>query len=235
MDSINAIEPPNEALQVIGLKKRVLGAHFEIVADLKVSPGERLGLVGPSGAGKTVLLRTIAGLESFDEGQVRMGSRDWANVPAHQRDVGFVFQDQVLFPSMNVGENVAFGLRMRGVKREVREGEALSWLERVGLRNRARSSVETLSGGERQRVAFVRALIFKPRLILLDEPFSALDSSARESLSAELLRLHSYWPAPLIVVSHGAIDLEKLATRRLQIHMEGGGALRRVGAIDGDR
>jgi ABC-type nitrate/sulfonate/bicarbonate transport system ATPase subunit len=124
---------------------------------------------------------------------------------------------------MSVAENAAFGLRMRGVAKAERRAQALKWLERVGLADRADSAVHSLSGGEKQRVAFVRALIWKPRLLLLDEPFSALDAELRAGLRRELLSLLAEWPVPMILVTHDREDAEALATttRRIAEAMAG--------------
>ena len=131
-----------------------------------------------------------------------------------------------MFPSLSVVENAFFGLRMRGVPKDQCEAEALIWLERVGLKSLATASVDTLSGGERQRVAFVRALIWKPRLMLLDEPFSALDTALRATLRHELVELHKLWPVPLLFVTHDQADFEAVATLQLKFEEADSGKLR---------
>ena len=153
----------------------------------------------------------------MDEGSIRLGSEDLARVPVQKRRIGYVFQDQALFPALNVLENVVFGLRTAGISKDAREPLAFEWLDRVGLKNRAKASVSTLSGGEAQRVAFARALITRPRLLLLDEPFASLDPENRKNLRQELRRLHEGWPVPLVLVSHDPADLEDLATVRLEL------------------
>ena len=139
-----------------------------------------------------------------------------------------IFQDAGMFPALDVLGNATFGLRMRGMAKAEREGEGLRWLERVGLASLARSPVDKLSGGERQRVAFVRAVIWKPRLLLLDEPFSALDAGLRDALRSELLELHRLCPAPLLLVSHDERDAAALATQTLTLELRDGGATREV-------
>jgi ABC-type sugar transport system ATPase subunit len=213
-------------LEVRGLRRRLPG--FALEADFTVPAGGRACLLGKSGSGKSTLLRAIAGLDSpgpGDSGRVLAGGRDLTELPPERRGVGFVFQEQVLFPSMSVLENCVFGLRIQGVARVEREAEGLRWLERLGLGRHARSGVATLSGGERQRVAFIRALIWKPALVLLDEPFSALDSELRGVLRKDLLELHRSWPAPMVIVTHDPADVEALATIRLRIE---GTEIRRV-------
>lgn len=208
-----------EDLRLEGVRKSV--GDFVLEAEFRIASGERAGLVGRSGSGKTTLLRVIAGLESLDgpgdRGRIWTGQRELTGLPPQVREVGMVFQDQALFPSMSVMENAAFGLRMRGFSKASREAEVLPWLQKVGLAGKAGSPIGWLSGGEAQRVAFVRALVFKPRVILLDEPFSALDAELRSVLRTELLELHRLWPVPMILVSHDPEDLKAIATTRLRV------------------
>ena len=223
-------------LEVRGLSRAVEGEGgrpgFTLEADFSVPEGGRACLIGRSGSGKTTLLRAIAGLDQrvpSDVGSIRIGGRDLTALPPEKRDVGFIFQEQLLFPSMSVLENCAFGLKLRGVSAPERERQALEWLKRLGLDSHARSSVAHLSGGECQRVAFIRALIWKPALLLLDEPFSALDSELRGLLRKDLLELHRSWPVPMVIVTHDPADVEALATLRLEID-EPDGPVRRVRA-----
>ena len=198
-------------------------ADFTLHADFFVQAGERVVLWGPSGSGKSTLLRVIAGLEIAGlkkSGTLFMGEKNLTRLPPQARDIGFVFQDQVLFPNLSVLDNAAFGLKMRGVGREKREDEARSWLGRVGLGPRADASVEQLSVGERQRVAFIRALIWKPPLILLDEPFSALDPGLRASMRSELLELHRLSQAPLILVTHDQVDVESIGQCKIELQLK---------------
>jgi ABC-type Fe3+/spermidine/putrescine transport system ATPase subunit len=210
---------PGNDLQARGLRVQV--GSFELQADFTVRAGERVALLGPSGAGKTTLLRAIAGLEPLSGGKLTLGSLDLTNLPARQREIGFVFQDAALFPSLSVLENAAFALRMRGMPARDREREVMPWLERAGIAALRDRSVEALSGGEAQRVAWVRALVWKPRLILLDEPFSALDRELRTRLQEQLVELHAFWPAPLLVVSHDEQDLNRVASRFVKIEGSG--------------
>ena len=199
-------------------------ADFSLRADFFVDPGERLVLWGPSGSGKSTLLRVIAGLEiagTKRSGKISMGPRDMTLLPPQARQIGFVFQDQVLFPNLNVLDNAVFGLKMKGMAQEQREAEGRAWLDRVGLGRRVYTSVDQLSVGERQRVAFIRALIWKPRLILLDEPFSALDPAMRSSMRAELLDLHQLSHAPMILVTHDQTDVEAIAQVQMDLHLGG--------------
>lgn len=190
---------------------------FTVKANLTVQVGERIGLIGKSGSGKTTLLRALAGLGSVDSGKMFLGSDEITHIPPAARGVGMVFQDQNLISSLNVLENATFGLRMKKMPRNERHRLGKEWLTRVGLASKIGSSVSDLSGGEKQRIAFVRALIWKPRYLLLDEPFSALDPEARSALRSELKELHQLWPAPLILVSHDEADLKALVTHSFKI------------------
>jgi ABC-type sulfate/molybdate transport systems ATPase subunit len=218
-------------LKVENLRVKMAGYGFDLAADFSARAGERLALSGPSGIGKTSFLKILAGLTPLsagDQGRITLASKDITHRPAHEREIGFVFQEQLLFPALDVLGNVCFGLHVRGVKREEAEAEAMKWLDRVGLQGKARARVGTLSGGERQRAAWVRALIWKPRLLLLDEPFTALDPALKDALRRELLELHRLWPAPLILVSHDERDVETLATARLVVEQTPDESLRKI-------
>jgi putative spermidine/putrescine transport system ATP-binding protein len=166
-------------------------------------------------------LRLLAGLDTLggptDSGRIWLDRNEITQAPVERRQIGFVFQDPALFESMSVLENAAFGLRMRGAGKSERRSAVLPWLAKVGLDARADDGVEWLSGGERQRLALVRALCWKPRLVLLDEPFSALDRELRQALRADLLALHREWPVPWVLVSHDREDVESLATSERKI------------------
>ncbi|MCM2324102.1 MAG: ATP-binding cassette domain-containing protein [Oligoflexia bacterium] len=214
------------ALKVEGLQRNV--GTFTLHAEFTLAAGERAGLVGRSGSGKTTLLRILAGLEAPDEGRIWLNGRDITGLPPQERGIGFIFQDQALFPSLNVLDNVTFGLRMRGLSAQEREAKALPWLKKVGLEQHRLAPVGHLSGGEAQRVAFVRAVIWSPRLLLLDEPFSALDAELRQALRRELVDLHQLWPVPLLLVTHDAQDLESVVNVRLSLQADDPGGTRRV-------
>lgn len=210
------------SLRLQGVQKKV--SDFVLAADLVIDPGQRAVLTGRSGSGKTTLLRLIAGLESLHEsggqGRIWVGSEEITHLTPQRRNIGVVFQDLGLFPSLDVLDNVTFALRMRGLSKDEREAQAIPWLRKVGLEKLIHASIGRLSGGEAQRVAFVRALIWRPRILLLDEPFSALDPELRATLRSELLELHQLWPVPMILVSHDAEDAQQLATLQLKVSEE---------------
>jgi thiamine transport system ATP-binding protein len=189
---------------------------------LAVHVGETVGLLGPSGCGKSTLLRAIAGLEPPESGTVAWEGRDLATVPTHRREFALMFQDYALFPHRDVSANVAFGLRMAGIREPERGLRVREVLELVGLTGFERRRVAGLSGGEQQRVALARALAPSPRLLMLDEPLGSLDRVLRERLVGELRELLDASGLPALYVTHDHDEAFALADRI---------ALMRAGAI----
>jgi sulfate transport system ATP-binding protein len=185
--------------------------------DLDVVPGELVALLGPSGSGKTTLLRIVAGLEQADAGAVRFDGADATQRRLRERRVGFVFQHYALFRHMSVFENVAFGLRVKPRGERLPEPEIRARVERlldlVQLKNLARRYPNQLSGGQRQRVALARALAIEPRVLLLDEPFGALDAKVRKELRRWLRRLHDEMRLTSVFVTHDQEEALELADR----------------------
>ncbi|MEU4266940.1 ABC transporter ATP-binding protein [Streptomyces sp. NPDC026092] len=181
--------------------------------DLKVADHEIVCVLGPSGSGKSTLLRAVAGLQALDGGRVRLDGADQAGVPVHRRGVGLMFQDHQLFPQRDVGSNVAFGLRMRGVSKAEQDVRVRELLELVGLPGAARRAVAALSGGEQQRVALARALAPRPRLLMLDEPLGQLDRGLRERLVVELRALFRQLGTTVLAVTHDQGEAFALADR----------------------
>jgi thiamine transport system ATP-binding protein len=208
--------------------------HYDTVealagADLTVASDERVALLGASGSGQTTLLRVIAGLLQPESGRVHWDGRDLAGVPPHRRRFGMVFQDFALFPHLDVGRNVAFGLRMQDLPaREVSPGVARA-LERVGLAGYERRRVTELSGGQAQRVALARTLAPNPRLLLLDEPLGSLDPALRRDLAADLASTLDAAGVPAIIVTHDVTDAFVLGDR---IALLDGGRVIREGTPD---
>nr|WP_256444652.1 ABC transporter ATP-binding protein [Deinococcus sp. GbtcB9] len=170
--------------------------------DLDIRRGEFFSLLGPSGCGKTTLLRILAGFEQPDAGAVLIGGQDMTGVPPHRRDVNTVFQNYALFPHMTVQDNVAFGLRMKGVPTAQIRGRVMQALERVRIADFAARRPDQLSGGQRQRVALARAIVNEPQVLLLDEPLSALDLKLRKELQVELANLQESLGMTFVFVTH---------------------------------
>jgi putative spermidine/putrescine transport system ATP-binding protein len=179
--------------------------------DLEIAEGETLVLLGPSGCGKTTLLRIIAGLETPDAGgHVFFGGEDVTELPIERRNVGMVFQSYALFPNMSVAENVGYGLRIRGELTPQKVDELLALVQLEGLGNRR---VDQLSGGQRQRVALARALAVRPRVLLLDEPLTALDAKLREQLRVDIDRLLRSLAVTAVYVTHDQAEAMALGDR----------------------
>jgi putative spermidine/putrescine transport system ATP-binding protein len=180
---------------------------------LDIAPGEFLALLGPSGCGKTTALRIVAGFEFADTGTVTVDGKDVAPVPAAKRDMGMVFQSYSLFPNMTALENVGFGLRMRKHSGAERRNRATALLEMVGLAPQARQYPHQLSGGQQQRVALARALAIEPRVLLLDEPLSALDAKVRLQLREQIRTLQQRLGTTTLFVTHDQEEALSMADR----------------------
>lgn len=180
---------------------------------LQVDSGEFICLLGESGCGKTTLLRIIAGLVDHDQGQIQLDGRDLSGVPCHKRNIGMVFQSLALFPHLNAGKNIAYGLRMKGASTTEMNNRVDQLLTMVGLDDFASRSVASLSGGQKQRVAIARALALEPDLFLMDEPFSALDAGLRDHLQLEVRKLQQQLGITTIFVTHDQREAMALADR----------------------
>ncbi|MBS3647313.1 ABC transporter ATP-binding protein [Pseudaminobacter sp. 19-2017] len=181
--------------------------------DLDIEHGEFLSLLGPSGCGKTTNLRVMAGFETPTTGRVVLAGRDITSLRPFDRPVNTVFQDYALFPHMNVAENVGFGLSLRRVPAAEQKKQVAAALDMVGLGDKIRARVAELSGGQRQRVALARAIVCKPRILLLDEPLSALDAHLREYMQMELKRLQSSLGMTFVMVTHDQTEALSISDR----------------------
>jgi putative spermidine/putrescine transport system ATP-binding protein len=181
--------------------------------NLKVAGGEFLALLGPSGCGKTTALRLLAGFDRPTSGAIVVGGSDISRTPANKRDMGMVFQSYSLFPTMSARENVAFGLKIRQQPTAGRGRRAMELLELVGLSAHAAKYPHQLSGGQQQRVALARALAIQPRVLLLDEPLSALDAKVREQLRGEIRRIQLELGVTTVFVTHDQEEALSLADR----------------------
>ncbi|WP_415184038.1 ABC transporter ATP-binding protein [Phaeovulum sp.] len=197
--------------------QRVLRRFGPILAvdhvDLTIEEGSFFAMLGPSGSGKTTCLRLISGFEKPDAGQVRIFGQDMGTVPPNLRQVNTVFQDYALFPHMNVRDNVAYGLMVRGESRTTRYARAEEMLALVKLDNFADRKPGQLSGGQRQRVALARALVGQPRVLLLDEPLGALDLKLREAMQDELKALQKRLGITFVFVTHDQGEALSMADR----------------------
>ena len=200
--------------------------ELDLEVELDVATGELVVLLGPNGAGKTTLLRALAGLVPLARGRVTLDGTvldDIAaggHVPTERRPIGFVFQDYLLFPHLSALENVAFGLRARGLPRAEARRRAAGWLDRDGLADHAGARPRTLSGGQRQRVALARAMAGDPRLLLLDEPLAALDAATRTEVRRDLRRHLASFDGTRLLVTHDPLEAIALADRL--VVLEGG-------------
>jgi putative spermidine/putrescine transport system ATP-binding protein len=193
---------------------RVFGATRALDGlSIEMAPGELVALLGPSGCGKTTALRIVAGFEFADAGSVLIDGKDISNVPASRRDMGMVFQSYSLFPNMSALDNVAFGLRMRKMAAGERRKRAAGLLDMVGLADQAAQYPHQLSGGQQQRVALARALAIEPRVLLLDEPLSALDAKVRQQLREQIRLLQQQLGTTTLFVTHDQEEALSMADR----------------------
>src|SRR5579863_9504800 len=196
---------------------------------IEMAPGELVALLGPSGCGKTTALRIVAGFETADTGSVLVDGKDISAMPAAKRDMGMVFQSYSLFPNMNALDNVAFGLRMRKVGTADRRKRASELLDLVGLAPQAKQYPHQLSGGQQQRVALARALAIEPRVLLLDEPLSALDAKVRLQLREQIRTLQQRLGTTTLFVTH---DQEEALSMADRVGVMRNGKLEQIAAPD---
>jgi len=215
MSTLPDSAPSGAAIRVAGVGKTYPdGTRALMPLDLEVRAGETLVLLGPSGCGKTTLLRLIAGLERPDAGgRILFDGADVTALPIEKRHVGMVFQSYALFPNMSVIDNVAYGLRVRGMGRQERRASAGAVLEMMRIEALAERRIDQLSGGQRQRVALARALAVRPRVLLLDEPLTALDAALREHLRGEIDALLRRLAITAIYVTHDQAEALALGDR----------------------
>jgi len=196
---------------------------------IEMAPGELVALLGPSGCGKTTALRIVAGFETADTGSVLIDGKDISSVPAAKRDMGMVFQSYSLFPNMSALDNVAFGLRMRKIATGERRKQAAGLLDMVGLAPQASQYPHQLSGGQQQRVALARALAIQPRVLLLDEPLSALDAKVRLQLREQIRTLQQQLGTTTLFVTH---DQEEALSMADRVGVMSKGRLEQIAAPD---
>ncbi len=218
--------PAPPALRLQGIRKNYGPVIAVDGVDLEVQEGEFFTLLGPSGSGKTTLLRLIAGFERADAGRIELGGRDVTWLPPYARETNTVFQDYALFPHMTVGDNIGYGLRVKGVprgERRERVQRALRMVRLVGLEGRRPNQ---LSGGQRQRVALARAVINEPEVLLLDEPLGALDLKLRQEMQLELKRIQKEVGITFVYVTH---DQEEALTMSDRMAVMSNGQIQQIG------
>jgi len=203
----------NSHIKMVGVQKTFGAFHALKGVDLDIRRGEFLTFLGPSGSGKTTLLMVLAGFETPTAGSVTKNGADITAVSADRRNFGMVFQGYALFPHMSVADNIAFPLKIRGVPKRERDARVTEMIELVGLTNHQAKRPQALSGGQQQRVALARALVFKPELLLLDEPLSALDKNMREQLQFELKEVHRKTGTTFVFVTHDQNEALALSDR----------------------
>ncbi len=217
---------PAPDIRLVGVRK----AYGEVVAvagiDLEVAHGEFFTMLGPSGSGKTTTLRMIAGFELPDSGTVELGGHDVVDLPPYDREVNTVFQDYALFPHMTVGENVEYGMRVRGEPKDERARRREEALEMVRLGGYADRKPSELSGGQRQRVALARSIVNRPRVLLLDEPLGALDLKLREQMQLELKQIQREVGITFVYVTH---DQDEALTMSDRVAVFNEGRIEQIG------
>jgi len=231
--TVEAAESPPAApaaeydIRLIGLTKRFDDVVAVDSVSLDIDRGHFFALLGPSGCGKTTTLRMIGGFEEPTEGRIELGGVDVAPLPPYKRDVNTVFQSYALFPHLSIFENVAFGLRRRGVKGGELRRRVTESLELVGLAGLERRKPRQLSGGQQQRIALARALVNRPRVLLLDEPLGALDLKLRKEMQLELKRIQNEVGITFVHVTH---DQEEAMTMADRIVIMNGGHIEQLGS-----
>ena len=220
-------ETKKPALRVQGVRKNYGSVVAVDGVDLVVDEGEFFTLLGPSGSGKTTLLRLIAGFERPDSGRIELAGRDVTSVPPHLRDTNTVFQDYALFPHMSVADNIAYGLRVKGVPHQARDKRVERALAMVRLTGLGHRRPNQLSGGQRQRVALARAVVNEPEVLLLDEPLGALDLKLRQAMQIELKQIQQQVGITFVYVTH---DQEEALTMSDRLAVMANGRIEQIGS-----
>ncbi len=228
--SASAASDGAPAVRLVGIRRHYGAVRAVDGIDLEIARGEFFTMLGPSGSGKTTTLRVIAGFERPDEGRVELGGRDVTRLAPYLRDVNTVFQDYALFPHMSVADNVAYGLRVKGVRRADRRARVEEALAMVRLPNVGKRRPLELSGGQRQRIALARALVNRPQVLLLDEPLGALDLKLRQEMQLELKRIQREMAESGMTFVYVTHDQEEALTMSDRLAVFNDGRIEQVGA-----
>ncbi|MCC2611189.1 ABC transporter ATP-binding protein [Neorhizobium sp. Rsf11] len=210
---MNREQAAGASIRISRLEKRFGNVFAVNGVDIDIAAGEFLALLGPSGSGKTTILMSVAGFEFPTSGSIHVDSEDLTYLPANKRNLGMVFQNYTLFPHMSILDNVAFPLKMRGMAKADRYASAEEALATVRLAGYGGRFPNQLSGGQQQRVALARAIVYRPRVLLMDEPLSALDKNLREDMQLEIKRLHAELGITVIFVTHDQSEALTMADR----------------------
>ncbi|MEO3997007.1 ABC transporter ATP-binding protein [Mesorhizobium sp. CAU 1732] len=206
-------ESRGASIEIRALEKQFGNVRAVDDVSLTIEAGEFIALLGPSGSGKSTVLMSLAGFERPSSGTIHIGGEDCTRLPPHKRNIGMVFQHYTLFPHLSVIDNVAFPLKMRGIAKAERRKQAEAALETVRLGGYGARMPKQLSGGQQQRVALARAIVYRPRVLLMDEPLSALDKNLREEMQLEIKRLHSELGLTVVFVTHDQSEALTMADR----------------------
>ncbi|MGG6309346.1 ABC transporter ATP-binding protein [Paenibacillus macerans] len=205
-------------LKLEGIRKQFGDTTVLNRVNLDIREGELVTLLGPSGCGKSTLLRCIAGLTELDDGQIWLDDKEIANLPPRSREIGMVFQSYALFPNLTVSENIAYGMKMRGASKEARRQRSEELLELIDLSDKRDAYPQHLSGGQQQRVALARSLAVQPKVLLLDEPLSALDAKIRKNLRTEIREIQRKFNMTTVFVTHDQEEALTLSDRVCLMH-----------------
>ncbi len=200
-------------VKIINLTKSIEGKYILSNVSIELEEGEFLSLLGPSGCGKTTLLNAIAGIVAIDSGEIFFGNIDVTNTPTNKRKATIVFQDYALFPHMTVYDNIAFGLKMKKLSKEIIKKEVMELLEVIELSDKINNYPKELSGGQKQRVAIARAIAIKPMVLLLDEPFSGLDNSLKNTMHKFIMNITKKYSITTIMVTHDKNEAFKMSNK----------------------